>query len=346
MEPKPNETYVVTVTYGHRHQFVAALIEGARRCGAGGVVVVENGCDAESLAALEQMTMDSKGYVTLLELRENRGSAGGFRQGIRYAHAQAKYPYIWLLDDDNVPQPEALDELLRAYEQLSARHRTTAISLLSLRDTKRWVWRVANGESPETAFLRRNSFCGLHIADVLAGVGRRLWRGAPVLRSEPVPLRFAPYGGLWMPAEVVQAIGYPDEHLYLYHDDSEYSSRIPASNAKLFLVPASRVDDIELSWCAEQSLTHGFSRMLLSESDARVYYNTRNKTYFECHVRDNTRLLQAMNEAVFWMLLYLFAFLYDVPQRRELIRRAVLEGKHAQLGRSMAPPGTNQEAAA
>lgn len=346
MEPKPNETYVVTVTYGHRHQYVAALIEGARRCGAGGVVVVENGCDAESLAALEQMTADSKGYVTLLELRENRGSAGGFRQGIRYAHRQAKCPYIWLLDDDNVPQPEALDELLRAYAQLSERHRSTAISLLSLRDTKRWVWRVANGASPDKAFLRRNSFCGLHVADLLAGVGRRLWHRVPRLRSEPVPLRFAPYGGLWMPAEVVQAIGYPDEHMYLYHDDSEYSSRIPARNAKLFLVPASRVDDIELSWCADQSLTHGFSRMLLAESDARVYYNTRNKIYFECHVRDNARLLQAANEAVFWVLLYLFAFLYDVPARRDLVRRAVMQGKHGQLGKSMAPPAASQGAAA
>lgn len=346
MKPEPSETFIVTVTYGNRHRFVAALVEGARRCGAGGVVVVENGCDAESLAALERMTIDSRGYVTLLELRENRGSAGGFREGIRYAHEQAKYPYIWLLDDDNVPRPEALDELLRAYAQLGASHRGAAISLLSVRETKRWVWRVANGESPETVFLRRNSFCGLHVADMVAGVIRRVRRSAPSMRSEPVALRFAPYGGLWMPAEVVRTIGYPDEHMYLYADDLEYSNRIPARSAKLFLVPASRVDDIELSWYAEPSLTHGFSRILLAESDARVYYNTRNKIYFERHVRDNNRLFQAVNEAVFWMLLYLFAFLYDVPQRRELIRRAVLEGKQARLGKSLALPSGGQGAVA
>jgi GT2 family glycosyltransferase len=346
MEPKPNETFVVTVTYGNRHQYVAKLVEGARRCGAGGVVVVENGCDAESLAELERMTADSGGYVTLLELRENRGSAGGFREGIRYAHEQAKYPYIWLLDDDNVPRPEALDELLRAYAQLRARHHGTAISLLSVRETKRWVWRVAHGESPEKVTLRRNSFCNLHVADVFARIGKRLWRNTHSMLTDPVALRFATYGGLWMPAEVVSAIGYPDEYMYLYADDTEYSGRIPARNAKLFLVPSSRVDDIELSWYAEPSLTHGFSRILLAESDARVYYTTRNKVYFECHVRDNDGLLQSMNEAVFWVLLYLFAFLYDRPQRRDLIRRAVLEGKSARLGKSLAPPSTGQGAAA
>lgn len=343
MEPKPNETCVVTVTYGHRHQFVAELIEGVKKCGVGGVVVVENGCDAESRAALEQMTMDSKGFVTLLELGENHGSAGGFKQGIRFAHEQAKVSYIWLLDDDNVPQPDALDKLLRSYAQLSERHHSKAISLLSLRESNRWMWRVANGESPDTAFLRRNSFCGLHVADLLPKVFRR---NTSSLRHEPVPLRFATYGGLWMPAEVVQAIGYPDENLYLYHDDSEYSSRIAAKNAKLFLVPTSRVDDIELPLCVDRLLPHGFSHMLLADSDARVYFNARNKTYFECHVRDNTRPFQAVNEAVFWLLLYLFAFLYAVPQRRDLIRKAVLEGRHARLGKAVALPGANRGAVA
>lgn len=341
MESKPNQTCVVTVTCGHRHRYVAELIEGARRCGAGGVVVVENGCDAESRTELERMTMDSKGYVTLLELGENRGLAGGFRQGMRFALEQAGFPCIWLLDDDDVPQPSALEELLRAHGRLRETESSAAICLLSVRETKRGVWRAANGASPDTVFLRRNSFCGVHVADLLPSPFRR---GASSLRNDPVPLRFAPHGGLWMPAGVVQAIGYPDEHMHLHHDDSEYSSRIPAHNGRLFLVPSSRVGNTVPS-CAERSPTHVLSRMLLAESDTQIYYSTRNKTYFECHVRDNVRAVQAINEAAFWLLLYLFAFLYDVPQRRDLVRRAAMEGKSARLDQSMVLPGAREATA-
>jgi hypothetical protein len=333
IKPVPNETIVVTVTYGNRHQFVAALIEGVKQCGVGSVVIVENGCDAESLGVLEQLAKENEGLITLLLLGENRGSAGGFKAGIRYARAQTKFPYIWLLDDDNVPQPLALAELLSAYVTLKILHGSEAISLLSLRETKRWVWRVAKGESPDTVMLRRNSFCGLHVADLLNGLRRKLQRIDGALLKEPISLHFAPYGGLWIPSVVVDEIGYPDEAIFLYHDDTEYSSRISAHNAKLYLVPTSRVDDIELSWSADKTHIHGFSRAFLAGSDTQVYYTTRNKVYFETHIRNNTWLIQRLNEVVFWLLLYWFAFFYNVPRRRQLLQKAVMDGKHARLGK-------------
>ena len=335
--PSPQETCVVTVTYGTRHEYVRDLIDGARQNGAGHIVFVDNGSDAASSQQLTRMAEDDQSRgITILPLGENRGSAVGFKQGLRYVYEQTSYPYVWLLDDDNVPEPTALQSLLHAYGTLKGRNPDQAICLLSLREAKRWVWRVAHGASPRTAFLRRSSFCGFHLADV---VPQRWWprrpgrRRAAAASDEPIPLRFAPYGGLWMPTQLVGEVGYPDERLVLYHDDTEFTHRCVQRGARLFLVPGSRVRDVELSWAQEKSWRHGFARMLLSDADLRLFYNTRNKVYYEVHQRENSRAMLAVNEAVFWVLLYVISFLYRAPTRRQLVKKAVLDGKRAIFGK-------------
>ncbi len=334
--PIPQETCVITVTYGTRHEYVRDLINGARQNGVGHIVVVDNGSHAASSQELTRIAEDGESHeITILSLGENRGSAAGFKKGLRYVYEQTTYPYVWFLDDDNVPEPAALQRLLHAYGTLKDRYPDQAICLLSLRAAKRWVWRVAYGASPDTVFLRRSSFCGFHLADVIPQGWWQRWSGrrrASAASSEPIPLRFAPYGGLWMPTQLVGEVGYPDERLVLYHDDTEFTHRLVQRGARLFLVPGSHVRDVELSWAQVKPWRHGFARMLLSESDLRLFYNTRNKVYYEVHQRENSRAMLAVNEAAFWVLLYVFSFLYRAATRRQLVKKAVLDGKRAVLG--------------
>lgn len=48
---------------------------------------------------------------------ENLGGAGGFSFGIRAAATQP-YELLWLMDDDTIPEPSALEYLLYAHERL------------------------------------------------------------------------------------------------------------------------------------------------------------------------------------------------------------------------------------
>ena len=43
----------------------------------------------------------------------NLGGAGGFNLGMRWA-VEAGYDYVWVMDDDCLPQPDALEKLLEA----------------------------------------------------------------------------------------------------------------------------------------------------------------------------------------------------------------------------------------
>lgn len=52
---------------------------------------------------------------------ENLGGAGGFNFGLRWAIEQG-YDYLWLMDDDTLPQDNALEELLNADSLLNGRY--------------------------------------------------------------------------------------------------------------------------------------------------------------------------------------------------------------------------------
>jgi GT2 family glycosyltransferase len=50
--------------------------------------------------------------VTIVEIKENRGFAGGCNVGMRLARSDPKAEFIWLLNNDTVVDPGALDPLL------------------------------------------------------------------------------------------------------------------------------------------------------------------------------------------------------------------------------------------
>ena len=72
------------------------------------VVVVDNGSTDDSIEKLKKLDES----VTVLQLDRNLGYAGGMNAGIREAHARGA-DWVWLLNADAVPRPQALSTLLR-----------------------------------------------------------------------------------------------------------------------------------------------------------------------------------------------------------------------------------------
>lgn len=92
------------------------------------IVVIDNGDDARADAMVRQAFPE----VRYVRLDANRGSAGGFREGIRLAAEQSDL--IWLLDDDVRADPDALQPLVAAMAQLGCREKVGAVRSWGLRE--------------------------------------------------------------------------------------------------------------------------------------------------------------------------------------------------------------------
>lgn len=91
------------------------------------IVIVDNASTDNALQVAREFATRTAIPAQILALPENTGGAGGFCAGIAQAmqdevdarkrdqdDAAHRAAYIWLMDDDTIPTPTALEELLRA----------------------------------------------------------------------------------------------------------------------------------------------------------------------------------------------------------------------------------------
>lgn len=330
------KTTAVTVSYGNRANYLKKVIEASFTSGVSDIVVVDNGLFPESRTKLEALCSRYGSSLHVLTHNRNLGSAGGFKSGLVFAHQQTKTDYLWLLDDDNVPEPEALQELHRAYTQLNV-YSHGLLALLSLRPVGRKHFQMlSHGVPPDSVFPRRSSFRHVHIANLLDRRRDKVTRedsSSNFYTHDPIPIPYASYGGLFFQTELLEKIGYPDETFYLYADDREFSYRITHQGGHIFLVPTSLINDIHMS--DHHSNTHEKPYLYLLNGDPhffKTYYFVRNNAYFQYRFWTDSNFTYTLNKYLFFIQLLRYALQFNKLKRFRDIWKAVQEGEQGFLG--------------
>lgn len=329
----PERTCVVTVTYGERFELVRRVVEAVLDNGVGMVIIVDNGSATASRLGLRDLAAQWKGKVSLVEVSDNLGSAGGYKLGLQHALMCDGCEYIWFLDDDNMPAPNALAELLRRYPKLSESVSRDLLALMSYRKDRGTMKRLVAGASVAEAFRRKSSFMGVHILDLLSRVLRQVGLSRMTQRlagnDHPiVAIPYGPYGGLFAHRSVLQRIGLPDERFFVYCDDVEYTYRLTKAGGRIYLIPSSVLNDLDVAWASRAP----FPSVLRSDSDFRAYYSARNHAYFEKHYWRDSVPFYVLNKCLAWLILATLALWYRRWSRLRLLWRAVHEGEAGDLG--------------
>lgn len=214
------------------------MIEAARAARVVAVVVAYNRRDllAEALDALERQTHplarivvvdnastdDSAAVasaagplIDVVGLERNTGGAGGFASGIAVALAEHEPDWIWLMDDDTIPNESALAELLVAA--------TGAPEVVAA--GSRVVW--TDGREHPMNTPRRKPF-----------VGRR--ERADAERIGAMPVRTTSFVSMLVRADAARTTALPIADYFIWNDDFEYSARLLRHGRGLH-VPASVV---------------------------------------------------------------------------------------------------------
>jgi GT2 family glycosyltransferase len=330
VNPPVRAVVAILVTYASRATLCCRAADRALQSGASLVVIVDNGSDPEAATRLDRWSREHEDRTVLVRLPRNEGSAVGFASGIEAALARVDVDYLWLLDDDNDPAPEALGVLLAEAAACEARG-LLSFGLFSLRPDRKYLRALSLGGSVERAFPSHSSFLSFNVADRMSR-----WReGAPSATKHGGSisgLPYGPFGGFLVPAPVARANGVPDARLVLYEDDTEYTNRLHENGVQLVFVPGALVDEQEQSWYAVAE-GRGPLRMLRAESNARVYFSVRNRVYLE-HTRwRKSRLLYRANKLIFTAVLVAgVARRPATITRFRLVRRAIADGEHGRLG--------------
>lgn len=327
----------VLVTYGQRWRFLGdaleELVEHQPRVAK--VVVVDNGAQDPIATLVRERGWEAR--VEVVSLGSNTGSSGGFKAGIAAAHASG-HEFIWLLDDDNRPQREALQRLFVGYDLLGGNPDNT---MLSLRITTRHIYdaTLTHGHLPD--IYPADSCKEFHLFKRLAAWRVRK-RHELVHEQESQAVNFplfaipyATYGGFLFHRDWVARVGYPREDFYLYVDDYEYTHRFVKAGGRIYLCQPSWVEDLDFSWSIE---TRRIPLIISRESSLiRSYYSLRNVVFFEQQFRRFAPVYW-LNVCTYFTLILMAGLVFERDPRAtwrrwRLLLRAFRNGLHGRLGR-------------
>jgi GT2 family glycosyltransferase len=181
--------------------------------------------------------------VHVLALADNQGGAGGFHEGMRAAHAGGA-EWVWLMDDDTIPRPQALAALLGAPERLEGLARPLLLS-------SRALWTDGRLHPMNEPSFKRE---GDHFIDACE-------RGL-------LPLRMATFVSLLVHRDAIERFGLPHKHYFIWSDDIEYTARVLRDQDVGFFVPDSVVE--------HRTKT---AHTAVTESGSRFYFHVRNSVY-------------------------------------------------------------------
>lgn len=173
------------------------------------ILVIDNASTDGTSDALAPLAAD--GTVVYHNTGENLGGAGGFHYGMRTA-LEAGYDYLWIMDDDCIPDEDALSALLTADRDLDGQY----------------------GFLSSLAYWKDGTPCNMNIQKV------SLRKKLTDPTSPYPPIIMATFVSAFFPRARVLECGLPIVDFFIWADDLEYTRRL-SRRYPCYAVTASRV---------------------------------------------------------------------------------------------------------
>jgi GT2 family glycosyltransferase len=199
------------------------------------IVVVDN-----ASAAPTQGVLAAFPGIEVIRLETNGGGAGGFHAGMLAAQPYG-HDWLWLMDDDTIPSPDALQRLLEALQIPDI----PSPDLLA----SRVLW--TDGRlHPKNLPLARTGDAETFIAAASKGL---------------LAIRLASFVSILVSRRAIERHGLPHPHFFIWGDDGEYTARI-LKHSTGYTVPSSVVEH----------RTPGLEPVH-HDTSGRYFYEVRNK---------------------------------------------------------------------
>lgn len=145
---------------------------------------------------------------------KNLGGAGGFNYGIKFA-MKKEYDYLWIMDDDTIPNKDALYELMKIVDK-----------------------KIEFGFLASYVYWTDNTTCNMNKSNINIS---KIWNKMDVFTDNIIlPCDSTSFVSCLIPTKCIYSYGLPISDFIIWCDDVEYTGRI-AKNLDGYYVPRSKV---------------------------------------------------------------------------------------------------------
>ncbi|MBL4936349.1 glycosyltransferase family 2 protein [Clostridium sp. YIM B02515] len=174
-------------------------------------IIIINNCSNDGTSEMLEDMKSKYEILYVINMEKNIGGAGGFYEGIKAAY-DSKQDYIWLMDDDTIPDEEALQYLVDAGD---------------LDEIKNWGFLCSN------VVWKDNTGCLMNIPALDYYWNNFLDKGL-------IKLKGTSFVSVLFKRDIIKSIGFPIKEFFIWGDDAEYTHRVTKSY-EAYLVEDSKV---------------------------------------------------------------------------------------------------------
>lgn|SRR5574344_363903 len=169
------------------------------------ICVVDNASTDDTKSCVLEYIKLNPDKMVYHQLNQNLGGAGGFHRGFQYAMEIAKWDWLMVMDDDAAPSPDYTEKLLQAAERNP--------------DVKGYIGTEYVGDTERRAYGGRRNI-----------ENERTLRERIITKENYEKPFFyvdtVTFVGFMLHRSIVEKVGYPDDSLFIYFDDTDYCIRV------------------------------------------------------------------------------------------------------------------------
>ena len=226
-------------------------------------------------------------HVMYVNTEKNIGGSGGFYIGIKEC-AKKKYKYIWLMDDDTIPNADALESLMRKKELL--------------KDEFSFIGSVA--------MFNEEELCKMNVPPVADNWLEKY----KYVEKGLVNIGFCSFVSCLINVKVVKKVGLPIKEFFIYADDVEYTTRLSK------ILPG-YMDTNSLVMHKMKQNTNTNIIYVEKERIDRAFYTYRNM-FFIAKKENAREILKHILRYVY----YFFMIIFKAPNHRFKRLKAITKG--------------------
>ena len=169
------------------------------------IVILDNGSTDGTKELLEREGFLARANLTFLRVEKNRGPAAGFAALFEAAYSRG-CAWVWAMDDDVIPEPNALQELVGAYSANFSTPETVGFFASRVRSPDGQPNNVPDVDNREEGFAPP--------------------RWAELLDQGMVRVRFSTFCSILIPRSTMDRFGFPNADFFYGGEDIDYTLRV------------------------------------------------------------------------------------------------------------------------
>ncbi|MBE7561651.1 glycosyltransferase family 2 protein [Acidithiobacillus sp. HP-6] len=197
-----NETVAAVVVTYNRKQLLTECLDAllAQTRPVDKIILIDNASTDGTPELLKEYGYLDNPVIDYVRLPENTGGAGGFYEGVKRGY-EAGYDWMWLMDDDAEPMPDALEKMSPGF----------------LIDG---VLAVANLKVSEDGTVQVQHRGWIDLCRTDGEVIKSM--SETQLTNDVIAIEHASFVGLAVNKMVIDKVGYPKKEFFIHYDDFYY----------------------------------------------------------------------------------------------------------------------------